>query len=236
MHYPYPLLPGRLLKRYKRFLADIELESGEQITAHCPNTGSMQRCCEPDSRVWVFHAPSPKRKLAYTWELVEVDGQYLANINTGRANALVKEAIVQNRVPELSGYNTLQSEVRYGQENSRIDLRLQQPGRVDCYVEVKNVTLLNTPGEGLFPDAVTLRGQKHLRELAKMAQQGFRAVLFFNVAHTGIDRVCPARTIDPDYANALEQAINNGVEILVYRTDITPEEITLNTPLPFLLK
>lgn len=233
MQYPQ-LLEGRLLRRYKRFLADVELESGETVTAHCPNTGSMRNCCTPNSRVWLYGSDNPKRKLRYTWELVEVAGRYLACINTQRANHLVKEAIQSKGIEELAGYDRLLTERRYGLENSRIDLLLQGEGRPDCYVEIKNLTLLEgDEGAGLFPDAVTSRGRKHLRELMGVVRRGGRAVLFFNVAHTGIRQVAPAWDIDPEYARTLAQAVANGVEVMAYRTAITPDRIELKDRLEF---
>lgn len=230
-----PLIRGTLLKRYKRFLADIMLDTGEEITAHCPNTGSMKNCQPEDATVWIYDAKNPKRKLAYTWELVEIDKQYLACINTGRANGLVKEAIEAGRIEELTGYATLKTECKYGQENSRIDILLQDDNRQDCYVEVKSVTLLTDNNHGIFPDAVSARGAKHLRELMDVVQQGQRAVLFYHVAHTGIHHVSPAWDIDPTYATTLKQAIDAGVEVLAYGCEITPEKITLERKLPFSL-
>jgi sugar fermentation stimulation protein A len=232
MKYP-ELLPGRLIKRYKRFLADVELESGEIVTAHCPNTGSMRNCCDPGSRVWLLDSDNPKRKLRYTWELVEVEGQYLACINTNRANHLVKEAILDCRIPELAGYDELLTERPYGAESSRIDLLLKKEGSADCYVEVKNVTLLTEGGAGIFPDAVTARGQKHLRELISVVEEGSRAVLLFNVAHTGIQHISPAWDIDFKYSSILQQAIELGVEVLAYRAAISPESITVYERIEF---
>jgi len=233
VQYP-PLLEGRLQRRYKRFLADIEMESGEVITAHCPNTGSMRNCSDPGSRVWLYDSDNPKRKLRYTWELVEVAKRHLACINTHRANHLVKEAIQNKDIEELAGYDQLLNERKYGSENSRIDLLLQGEGVPDCYVEVKNLTLLqDEKGTGIFPDAVTTRGRKHLRELMNIVRNGERAVLFFNVAHTGIDHVSPAWDIDPEYAETLTQAVEEGVEVLAYSAAISPNQIILEQPLEF---
>ncbi len=229
------LLPGRLIKRYKRFLADVELEGGETVTAHCPNTGSMLNCCEPGSRVWLLYSNNPRRKLSYTWELVEVERRHLACINTNRANQLVKEAILDCNIEELAGYDELLTERPYGMEGSRIDILLKKKGQVDCYVEVKNVTLLTKDGTGLFPDAVTERGRKHLRELIGVVKDGCRAVLFFNVAHTGIQRVEPAWDIDPNYSSTLQEAVRLGVEVLAYRSSISPDSITLVERLEFLV-
>lgn len=234
MQYP-KLLEGRLVKRYKRFLADVELKTGEIITVHTANTGSMRNCCDLGSRVWIIDSANPRRKLRYTWELVEVNDSYLACINTNRANQLVKEAIMDCRIDELIGYDELLTERLYGSERSRIDILLSGEGKPDCYIEIKNVTLLSDDGLGLFPDAVTVRGRKHLRELAAVAREGYRAVLFFNVAHTGIVRLKPAWEIDPEYALTLLEAIEAGVEVLVYGTDISPEFIELTKRLEFSL-
>ncbi|WP_421868922.1 DNA/RNA nuclease SfsA [Motiliproteus sp.] len=234
MIYQPPLQPARLLKRYKRFLADIELADGSQMTLHCPNTGSMRNCAEPGSRVWFRDSQNPKRKYPCTWELVEAEGKYLASVNTARANDLVEEAIAHDRIAALKGYPLRRREVKYGAENSRIDLLLSQhpQGRADCYVEVKQVTLLQEGGVGRFPDAVTERGRKHLRELEQMVAQGYRAVLLFCVPHTGIESVEPADQIDPAYGQALRQAQQAGVELLAYQAEISPERIELVRQLP----
>ncbi|CUB06500.1 DNA/RNA nuclease SfsA [Marinomonas fungiae] len=230
MQFP-ELIEGRLIKRYKRFLADIELITGEVITAHCPNTGSMRRCQQENARVWVSKSNNPKRKLAYTWEIVEVDKQYLACINTGLPNKVIGEAMAQGEISELSGYAVQKAEVKYGQ-GSRIDWLLSDEDRPLCYVEVKNVTLLEEDGQGYFPDAVTDRGRKHLYELADMVQAGHRAVLLFCVSHTGIESVRPAAHIDPKYAAAIKDAVAQGVEVLAYRADITPKHIEIVKKLP----
>ncbi|ADZ89630.1 DNA/RNA nuclease SfsA [Marinomonas mediterranea] len=228
MKFPVSLQQGRLIKRYKRFLSDIELDSGEIITAHCPNTGSMKRCQQESARVWVSKSDNPKRKLAYTWELVEVDERFLACINTGYPNKLVGEAIKGGVIPELQNYNEIKAEVKYGQ-NSRVDWLLSN-AESECYVEVKSVTLLEEDGQGYFPDAVTERGRKHLYELTSMVEQGKRAVLFFCVSHTGIDSVTPAAHIDEKYAQALKEAVQKGVEVIAYRVDITPEQMKVLEP------
>ena len=232
------LQPARLERRYKRFLADIELLDGSSTTIHCPNTGSMKNCQPEGSRVWYSDSKNPKRKLPFTWELVEIPVifgkktyQTLACVNTGRANAVVQEAIENNIIPALSGYSHLKREVKYGSENSRIDILLTNEGRRDCYIEVKSVTLATGDGKGEFPDAVTERGRKHLRELVSMVKEGHRAVLLFCVQHTGIKVVSPADAIDPAYGKALREAINEGVEVLVWGSTITPEEIVLNREL-----
>lgn len=213
---------GILIKRYKRFLADIMLANGEQITIHCPNTGSMKNCLFPGETVWFSTSDNPKRKYAHTWELMQTDQQHLIGINTGRANALAEDAIKRQVISELLGYEHLKREVKYGSENSRIDILLTSPNRADCYIEVKSCTLLEQH-IGYFPDAVTTRGQKHLRELMHMVTLGHRAVLLFVVQHSGITTVQPARHIDPQYADLLQQAMEHGVEVLAYKTALSPQ-------------
>ncbi|MCL6271763.1 DNA/RNA nuclease SfsA [Sansalvadorimonas sp. 2012CJ34-2] len=232
------LQQARLERRYKRFLADITLPDGSTTTIHCPNTGSMKNCQPDGTRVWYSDSNNPKRKLPLTWELVEIPVTYgeteiktLACINTGRANKVVQEAVENNVIPALSGYTEVRKEVKYGSENSRIDLLLTAENRQDCYIEVKSVTLATGDGYGEFPDAVTERGRKHLRELVSMVKEGHRAVLLFCVQHTGIETVSPAESIDPAYGKALREAIEEGVEVLVWGSTITPEEIVLNREL-----
>ncbi|OZB12352.1 MAG: sugar fermentation stimulation protein SfsA [Marinobacter sp. 34-60-7] len=223
MDFPKPLIEGRLIRRYKRFLADVRLPDGEEVTAHCPNTGSMLGCQPENGRVWLSRSTNPKRKLLYTWELVETAPGQLACVNTARPNAQAREAIETGRVAELAGYPVVQSEVRYGSENSRIDLRLGGHAQLpDAWVEVKNVTLAEQ-GQGYFPDAVTTRGQKHLRELMAQVSAGDRAVLFFVVNHTGIETVRPADHIDPHYGTLLREAYSAGVEVLAFRAELCNE-------------
>ncbi|MDO3721803.1 DNA/RNA nuclease SfsA [Marinobacter sp. chi1] len=223
MKFSDPLIQGNLLRRYKRFLADVRLPDGTEITAHCPNTGSMLGCQPEDARVWLTHSDNPKRKLQYTWELVEVAPGQLACINTARANAQARAAVEAGGVAELAGYASCRSEVKYGAENSRIDLLLSgHTDRADAWVEVKNVTLAEG-GKGYFPDAVTTRGQKHLRELMVQVEQGDRAVLLFVVNHTGVETVQPADHIDPAYGALLREAIEAGVEVLAYRAELADE-------------
>ncbi len=232
MKFP-PLIKASLIKRYKRFLADVTLESGEDITAHCPNTGAMTGCAEPGSTVWLSTSDNPKRKYPNTWELVQTPAKHMACIHSAKANDLVKEAIEAGVVKELQGYKSIRTEVKYGQEKSRIDLLLER-GTEQCYIEVKSVTLLLDHGLGVFPDAVSDRGRKHLRELITMVEQGHRAVLFFCVQHTGIEQVAPADTIDPKYGDTFREAMAAGVEVLAYRTQISPVAIKLNKPLAIL--
>lgn len=235
MKFAPPFKPATLVKRYKRFLADVSLADGSTMTIHCPNTGSMRNCNTPGSRVWYSTSDSKTRKYPHTFEMIEVDDGSLAGINTARANALVREAITTALVPSLAGYDALRQEVKYGNENSRIDFLLRghpgDPGR-DCYVEVKNVTLGMGQGLGLFPDAVSTRGTKHLRELMHIVDQGQRAVLFFCVQHTGIERVAPATDIDPEYSATLVEAARAGVEIMAWQAVMSASEIRLAREVP----
>ena len=219
------LLEGRLVRRYQRFLADVETAGG-LVTAHCPNTGSMLGCKDAGMRVWLSPAANPARKLAWTWELVETAPGVIVGVHTGRSNALVREAIEAGAVPELTGYPTLRPEQRYG-EGSRIDLLLQAPGRPDCYVEVKNVTAAVEGGVGYFPDAVTTRGARHLREMAAMVAAGHRAVLVFCVQRGDVAEVRPADHLDPAYGRALRDALAAGVEVLALGATVTPQAIAL---------
>jgi sugar fermentation stimulation protein A len=235
MQFASDLIQGTLIKRYKRFLADVKLADGSIITAHCPNTGAMTGCAEPGWQVWLSPSNNPKRKLAYTWEIVLTDQNHWIGVNTNKANHIVREALETGLITELVGYQSVQAEVKFGEENSRIDFLLTDPDKADCFVEVKSVTLLEQ-GKGLFPDAKTLRGQKHLRELSLMAMQGKRAVLLFCVQHSGIHSVGVAQHIDLDYAQALNQAMLSGVQVLCYGCEIAPEKIYINQALPFILQ
>lgn len=226
MRFTPALEQGKLLRRYKRFLADVQLENGDEITIHCPNTGSMRNCLFPGEPVWFSTSANPKRKYAHTWELMSTPEGGLIGIHSGNANALVEEAIKQGIISELLGYDSLRREVKYGDENSRIDILLEAAQKTACYIEVKSCTLLEGK-QGYFPDAVSLRGQKHLRELMQMASLGHRAVLLFVVQHTQIDSVAPAEHIDPEYAKLLKMAVLAGVEVLAYRCEISPTEIHL---------
>ena len=228
MRLPQPLYPGVLIRRYQRFLADVELESGETVTAHCPNSGSMKGCAVPGNRVLLSLSSNPKRKLAYTWELVRADGLWVG-INTSLPNRLTGEGIELGTVEELAGYDTIRPEVRYGKD-SRIDLLLSGPAGL-CYVEVKNVTLVNG-NVARFPDAVTLRGQKHLHELMREVREGNRGVIFFVVQRADAEVLAPADSIDPEYGRLLRLAVENGVEALAYQAHVDPEEIYLTRSLP----
>lgn len=231
MNLPHPLIPGLLLRRYKRFLADVELTDGTVITAHCPNSGSMLGCAVPGSPVLLSRSNNPSRKLPHTWELVHADGCWVG-INTCIPNQLVREGIKHGIVTELQGYQRIRQEVCYGAERSRIDLLLEEPGF--CYVEVKNVTLVED-GVARFPDAMTTRGQKHLRELMAMVESGARSVNFFVVQHANARTVTPADSIDPIYGRLLRQAAEAGVEMIAYQASVTPTDIILCRPLPVIL-
>jgi len=230
MKFAAPLVEGRLVRRYKRFLADVELAAGGAITAACPNTGSMMGCCEPGSRVWLSESDSPTRKYRHTWEIVE-SARELVGINTGLPNRLVREAIETGVIAGLSGYGSIRPEVAFGEERSRIDLLLEDAARPACYVEVKNVTAAVTGRVALFPDAVSERGAKHLRELMRLKGQGLRAVLVFCVQRGGVDEVRPADAIDPAYGRTLREAIAAGVEVMAWRAKVTTRDIAIDARL-----
>jgi sugar fermentation stimulation protein A len=221
------LVEGRLIRRYKRFLADVQL-AGEVVTAACPNTGSMMGCAEPGSRVWLSEHDSPTRKYRHTWELVEVKGSkpVIVGINTLKPNALVAEAIAAGAIPELAGYANVRREVAFGEERSRIDFVLEGDSG-PCYVEVKNVTAAASKGVALFPDCVSERGARHLRELMRLKAAGFRPVQLYCVQRGDVNEVRPADGIDHEYGRTLREAIAAGVEVLAYRARVTPEEIRI---------
>ncbi|MCY3751630.1 MAG: DNA/RNA nuclease SfsA [Gammaproteobacteria bacterium] len=231
MRFNQALVQGTLIKRYKRFLADVELDDGSIVTAHTPNTGSMLGCCKPGSPVWMSNSGNPKRKYALSWELVEAVPGVMVGINTGLPNKLIGEAIQNGTIQELQGYDIIREEVRYGAENSRIDLLLERGKKPDCYVEIKNVTLARE-GIGYFPDAVSERGSKHLRELAQVATEGKRAVICFCVQRKDVYEVRPADSIDKKYGVTLRQAIDAGVEAVAWRAHVSTDEIRIDTELP----
>lgn len=239
MKFPNKLIQGWLIRRYKRFLADVRLENGEVVTAHTANTGAMLGCSEPGSRVWLSISDNPQRKYAHTWELVEVgNNNILVGINTLLANKLAAEAIESGVVKELSGYDSIRTEVRYGSENSRIDLLLSHGDTTQvppCYVEVKNVTLVKD-NIGYFPDAQSVRAVKHMRELTQVAMQGATAVIFFCVPREDVIEVRAADFIDPAYADGLKAAVAKGVQALAYGAKVNLNEIVLNRRLPVVVK
>lgn len=227
-----PVTIGRLVKRYKRFLTDVELDGGEVITAHCPNTGSMKGCLEAGSRVVLRDSQDPKRKLRHTFQTIEVGGTWV-NVDTGLPNALAFEAVQAGSIEELRGYSGLRREVKYG-TNSRIDLLLEDDDGRRAYVEVKNTTL----AEGdlaRFPDAVTARGLKHLEELAQVVREGHRGVMLYCVSRNDVSRFAPADDIDPAYSQALRRVVQEGVEVLAYSTRVTPTSFEFDQRLEVVL-
>ncbi|MGB0749673.1 MAG: DNA/RNA nuclease SfsA [Magnetospiraceae bacterium] len=229
MEFATPLIPGTLIKRYKRFLADVTLQDGTVVTAHCANSGSMLGVKTEGAPVWLSPSDNPKRKLKYTWELIEIDGA-LVGINTSHPNAIVAEAIQAGSIAPLAGYAALRREVKYG-KNSRIDILLEDAARPPCYVEVKNVTL-RRENRAEFPDAVTSRGTKHLRELMEMVRGGSRAVMVYLVQREDCQSFTPAADIDPEYAATLRLAATSGVETLCYACTVTPQAVTVTGTLP----
>ena len=228
---------AKLIKRYKRFLADIELNSGEVTTIHCANTGAMKGCAEPGDTVWYSTSTNTKRKYPFSWEITQSQNDHVICVNTIRANQLVEEALHKNLISELSGFDSLQREVKYGNENSRVDFLTKYNDAPDTYIEVKSVTLLES-GHGYFPDAVTTRGQKHLRELMDMIEQGHRAVLLFAVLHSGINDISAANHVDPTYAKLLKEAQQAGVEIIAYKVKFSLKraelDFSLSEKIPFI--
>lgn len=232
-----PLLRGTLIRRYQRFLADVRLDSGESVTAHCPNSGSMLSVHRPGAEVWVSPALNPARRLRHTWELVVIDGT-LIGINTARPNRLVAEAIAAGAIPELLGYDVVRREVRYGR-NSRIDLLLEGPDRPPCYVEIKNVTMRrggNADAPVEFPDSVTERGTKHLRDLTDVVRGGARAMTVYLAQRGDGARFAIAEDIDPVYAAAFDTAVAGGVEMVCYRCEVTAAEVRVSDRLPILTR
>jgi sugar fermentation stimulation protein A len=230
MDFPLPLVHGRLERRYKRFLADVVLDDGTRVTAHCANPGAMLGVAEPGMEVWLLPTPGPKRRLAFSWELARV-GDGLVGINTMRPNAIVAEALAAGRIPELGGYASHRREVPYGRA-SRVDFLLSGDGRPDCLVEVKNVHLLRGDGLAEFPDCVTARGARHLDELGDAVEAGFRAVMLYLVQRDDCRAFAIAADLDPAYAMGLARARARGVETLCYDCRLSPAGIELNAPLP----
>ena len=234
MRFPSGLIEGQLVRRYKRFLADIELGTGETVTAHCANPGSMMGLAAPGSRVWLSRATNPKRKLAFSWELIEVDlgcGPALVGINTSSPNGAVAAAIARGLIPELEGYAEMRREVRYA-GNSRIDILLEDAARPPCYVEIKNVHLMRHAGLAEFPDSVTVRGAKHLKALAGMAATGARAVMVYFVQRGDASSFTLAHDIDPGYAAAFDAARSSGVEAIAVASTVSLEGLSLPRAIP----
>jgi sugar fermentation stimulation protein A len=231
MKFEKPLIKATLIKRYKRFLADVTLEDGSITTVYCSNTGAMTGCATPGGIVWLLPNDNPKRKYRLSWEITQTSANHFICVNTARANQLTEMAINDGTIKELQGYQSLKREVKYGDENSKIDFFLSDGHKADCYVEVKSCTLLDeslVEGQGYFPDTTTMRGQKHLRELIHMKQLGFRSVLLFAVLHTGIKSVKAASHIDKKYGELFDEAKAQGVEIYAYLGNISPENMLLN--------
>ncbi len=228
MEFEQPLQPATLIRRYKRFLADVETPDGTPLTLHTPNTGSMRGCAEPGTRIWYRDSGNPKRKYPLSWELTELADGTRIGVNTARSNALVREAIENGTIRELAGSGPVRPEVRLGE--SRIDFAVGD-GEHPCYVEVKNVTLAEE-GAALFPDAVTTRGSRHLDELRRVVEAGGRGVILFCVQRDDVTVMRPADAIDPDYGRALRRAVAAGVEALAYQTRIEQTGVWLETPLP----
>jgi sugar fermentation stimulation protein A len=231
MRFPTPLLEGRLVRRYKRFLADVELADGAVVTVHCANPGSMLGLAEPGMRVLLSRSTNAARKLPLSWELVEAPGCGLVGINTALPNRLVEEALRAGRIAELAGYPELRREVAYG-TRSRVDFLLAGPGRPDAYVEVKNVHFSRVPGLAEFPDSVTARGARHLDELALVVAGGGRAAMLYLVQRTDSERFAICRDLDPAYGRAFDRARAAGVEMLAYRCAIGPDEVALGASIP----
>lgn len=235
MRYEPPLEEARLLRRYKRFLADVVLPDGSELTLHCPNTGSMRGCMPAGARIWYSTSDNPRRKYRHTWEQVETLQGHRIGIHTGRANALVAEALQAGWMPEFRSYTRLRPEVKVGR--SRVDFVLEGGVEGDpCHLEVKSVTLGVGGGLGLFPDAVSERARRHLEDLAARARSGLPAALCYCVQHTGIERVAPADDVDPGYGEALRTAMHAGVTVVAWQAALDADEIRLIRPLPVLAR
>ncbi len=232
MRFQTPLVPARLIRRYKRFLADCTLSDGREITAHCANPGSMMGLAEPGTKVWLEPNDDPKKKLKYGWRLVDHENGHFTGVDTSVPNRALRAALIAGQVTALARYTTVRPEVKYG-ENSRIDFLLSQPGLPDAYVEVKSVTLSRQPGLAEFPDSVTARGTKHLGELAAMVRAGHRAVMLYLVQRTDCNSITLAADIDPAYDAAMTAARNAGVEVIAIDCALSPDGVDLRQPLPF---
>ena len=228
MKFETQLVHGTLIKRYKRFLADVKLDDGTEVTAHCTNSGSMKSCLEDGAEVYLTPVNDPKRKTKFTWEMIRINGDWVG-INTGNPNKLVAEAVEQGTIPELDGYTSVKREVKF--EDSRFDVFAENEHE-RCFIEVKNVSM-REGNYALFPDAVTTRGQKHLKTLIQVKQAGMRAVMVYVIQRSDVDIFAPAREIDPAYANALKEAFEAGVEIFPMQAKVTPEGIEFVKQLPY---
>lgn len=228
MKFNTPLIHGRLIQRYKRFLADVKLDNGDIITAHCTNSGSMKSCLEDNAEVYLTPIDDPKRKTKFTWEMIKINGDWVG-INTGNPNKLAFEAIQNGEIEKLKGYTEVQREVKFG--DSRFDV-MAKNDKETCFIEVKNVTY-KEGNYALFPDAVTSRGKKHLETLDKVKEQGMRAVMLYIIQRVDVDIFAPAIEIDPDYAKSLKNAYTKGVEIIPMQVKVSPEKIELLKELPF---
>jgi len=230
MKFETPLIKGTLLKRYKRFLSDIKLEDGSIVIAHCTNSGSMKTCIEENAPVYVSPAKDPKRKTKFTWEMIFINNGWIG-INTGHPNKIVYEAVLNGEIEKLKGYTHVKREVKF--EDSRFDVYAEND-KEQCFIEVKNVSMKE--GEwALFPDAVTTRGQKHLRTLMEVKKQGMRAVMVYIIQRADVSKFGPAKEVDPVYAATLKEAYENGVEIIPLIADVSPEEIKIKKEIPFFL-
>jgi sugar fermentation stimulation protein A len=221
MKYPAPLIHGQLIGRYMRFLADVALDSGEVVTAHCTNSGSMKSCLEKGAEVYLSPVTDPKRKTRFTWEMIKINGSWVG-INTSIPNTLAYEFLLNNTIPGLQGYTHVKREVKIG--DSRLDIYAEKPGEI-CFIEVKNVTL-KEGNMALFPDAVTIRGQKHLQTLMEIKKQGLRAVMLYVIQRMDVEAFGPAAEIDPKYALLLKDAIEKGVEVFPVQVKVNPEQVT----------
>jgi len=229
MNFEKPLVPGKLIRRYKRFLADVELDNGDIITAHCTNSGSMKSCLEVGAEVFLTHHPKTGRKTAYTWEMIKINNDWVG-INTSIPNIFALHYIVKGMIPGLQGYDEVKREVTFG--DSRFDILVAKSNE-KCLVEVKNVTL-NEGGVAMFPDAITTRGQKHLDTLVEVKKTGMRAVMLYIIQRSDVVSFAPAAHIDPDYARRLKNAMENGVEVIPLRVKVSPEGVFPDRVLPYL--
>ncbi|MCF8365922.1 MAG: DNA/RNA nuclease SfsA [Bacteroidales bacterium] len=228
MTFTNPLIPGKLIKRYKRFLADVELDSGETVTAHCTNSGSMKTCIEEGAEVYLSPASDPARKTKFTWEMIRIGGKWIG-VNTSIPNLLAFEAVKNNQIMGLKGYSEVKREVTFG--NSRIDIFAENENE-KCFIEVKNVTM-KVGNWARFPDAVTTRGKKHLETLMEIKAEGMRAVMLYVIQRMDVEMFGPAWEIDPDYAETLLKAFAAGVEVIPVMADVSPEKIEISKILPF---